>query len=531
MNIIFKKVIITLIFSSFIAASVPNVIIKVNRDRLKQGENLKVTIWTLSKKDSNVIFPKISKIMGYKIKEKREYKSFKTVTINKKREKLQIKSINYIIRPSHSLTIAPLTVLIDHKQYKTKSKKVYVEQPKKKSNSSGFVLKIYSNKTKVVEGESFIVYIELIEPIDFSGADVDYSPPNFDGFRVAPIGETKVTQINSKIIKKKQYLVTAIKSGKFIIKPAKAKIGIQSTLEVQSPFAFFGADIQWQNLSSNPLTITVLNKPSTADIIGNYKLTSNVDNNKIKSGKPINYILTIEGEGDLSNIEDPIIDINSVTVYNNDASIIHNLKNGKLYSKYSKTYIFIATDNFTIPQITINAYNSKNKKVYTLVAKPIKVKVKKSQTISSLLNGTSNSIKTNRDKAVVKNSNSNKAVTIKAKESSKIETILFDKEYYRHKYSHNLYTDRLKYLIYGILLGVFASIFLQKLFKKILFKEQKEQLYSSYKEALHILYPYTNKDIKIEDMVKLLYEAINGNKEIKIDDNELRIMINRVKSL
>jgi len=541
MNKIFKIVLLlSLLIIPVLAVEIPQVVLKVSNESIKQGKELKIVLWVLAKRDSKITFPKVDTIATYKIIDKKEYSNNKTITIkNNKKLNLITKSIKYTIKPDKSFTIPQYTLVIDNKKYKTKSKKIKVINPLPKEYNGGFIFKMDSSKYSVVVGESFIVNVELIEPYDASSADIKYTPPSFKNFKVVPNGEGKVTDKGSTIIREQQYLFTATKPGKFTIEPAKAKIGIQSTPQAQSPFAFFGVDIHWKTLKSNPLTINVSKAPTDVDIVGNYKIRTIINNKTSakqitsKKDEPVSFIVVIEGEGNLDDFSGLKIDIPNVTIYNKDSKIENSIKNGKSISTYAKKYIFISDHDFTIPAIKLKAYNPINKKNYTLYTNPVTVKVKKSIKISSI--GSSDNQNRVSSQANTKTSlsiedvikNSHTVYTT----NDKVEKIIFDKDYYKKRYGKNstTLTEKLIYILIGLILGVIGTLLLPKLYTKLFRKKQQTLLYGSYQEALNILYPHIDTDKKIEDMVKLLYEVINGNKEIKIDEAKLRKMVKKVK--
>jgi len=117
-----------------------------------------------------------------------------------------------------------------------------------------------------------------------------------------------------------------------------------------------------------------------------------------------------------------------------------------------------------------------------------------------------------------------------SKKVEKIEDILIDKNYYKKRYSKNIDIWYLVVIfVSGILVGIFAILLLPKYIRRRLQGSGENKLYGSYQEALNILYPHIDQDKKIEEMVKLLYEVVNGNKEVKIDEKALRKMVKRVK--
>ncbi len=522
MNRLFKLYIITIIFTLFVDAKMPNVLLKTDKTVIKSGKDLKVVLGIQTFKSSKVQLPLIKDISGYGIKNRR----VSTAVAKLAGKDVLTKAITYTIAPLENLTIKPYNIIIDGKTYKTNSVKIKVLQNDKPKSSNGFIFKMSSSKKSVVVDEPFIVSIELVEPIGASSADLRYTPPNFKGFKVTPLGDGDITEKGNTVVRSLKYLVTAKKSGKFTISPAKAKIGMQMTPQAQSPFGFFGADIRWKNISSNSIMVQVFNKPNNINIVGDYKIKAFVDKNIVKESKPITYTIMIKGEGNLDDFEDLKIDIPNVTQYGKDSKIEHKFENGKVYSTYKKQYVFISKKSFTIPKVSIKVYSPSKRKIYILSSNAINITIKKAKTISSLLNGGIASIigkKNTKDIEVNSNIKQNE-------QTNKIENILFDKEYYKRKYSKNIsgIKNILFALIAGLIGGILIGYFIPR-YRKVKKIKKGKKLYGSYKEAMHILYPHIDEDKKIEEMVKFLYEVTNGNKEVVINDKVLNKMVKKVK--
>ena len=524
MNRLFKLLLISIIITLLADAKMPNVLLKSNKSVIKAGKDLKIILGVQAYKNSKVKLPVIKDIAGYGIKNKR----VSTAVAKLAGKEVITRAVTYTITPTKSFTIKPYSVIIDGKTYKTNSVKVKVLEDAKPKSDDGFIFKMRSSKKAVVVDEPFIVSVELIEPIDVSSADLRYTPPNFKGFKVTPLGDGEITERGNTVVRSLKYLVIAKKSGKFTIPAAKAKIGIQMTPQAQSPFGFFGADIQWKNISSNPLTVEVHKKPNGVELVGDYKLKAFVDKKRVKASKPVTYTIVIEGRGSLDDFEDIKIDIPNVTQYSKDSSIEHKFENDTVYSIYKKQYVFISKSSYTIPNVTIKVYSPTKHRVYSLKSDEIPITIRKIRTISSLLSGSSDSQSAKSSKEQLSTATISSNVK-QNEQTNKIENILFDKEYYKRKYSKNISgTENIVIaLIIGLILGALAGVFIPK-FVKTKRVKKGNKLYGSYKEAMHILYPHIDEDKKIEEMVKFLYEVTNGNKEVVINDKVLNKMVKKV---
>ncbi len=570
---------LTIFAITFINAKIPRVFVSIKQKDIKADEKLEIMVGAEAKKGSKFKFPKVDEIGGYKVISQKSSVSYRVDESNGKKVPLVKRAVTYIIKPTKSFDIGSFTLKINNQEFKTvpfrvkvldkkttpkkeKSKiqtqtktqmikapkaskeakkdvnKTKVITPKENNTLTqniDFIFKMSANKKEVVVGESFIVRVELIEPINLSSSDLQYTPPKFTNFDVKPIGDGKIEESTDRVIRTIEYLLIPKKSGKFTISPAKAKIGIQLTPQVQSPFGFFGTDIEWKKISTNKLTIRVKPAPKGVDLVGKFKLEVQTDD-RAKANRPYNYIVKIIGLGDLDNFKLPDIKIDNITTYKEEPKIEHILTKGVVVSKLIQKYVFIADRDFAIPSITIKAYNPDSKKIYKLKTKPLIVRIKRANSISSILNKTTSTYvtpKTNTKNQVQKQSiNSTSQIASKPQDIKKVEELLLDKYYYKRKYSNGYPLSAIfGALALGLILGAGAVILIPGLFRvtKNGKLTSKNRLFEDYEEALNILYPHTTKSKNIEKMVANLYEVTNGNKDVKIDDYALNKMIKRVK--
>jgi len=571
--------IILIAIFTILNAKIPRVFVAIKNKEIIKDENIEVLIGAEAKINSKIDLPNINKIAEYKVLSKklvvskREIKDKNITTIKK--------SYKYIIKPTKSFDMPSFTIKIDNKDYKTIPFRVNVKSIKKPDNkidnnntikkentkpkeekkspkiptkkitkninnqelkkekkaplskqnniidNSDFIFKMSSSKKKVMLGESFVVTITLIEPLDLGSSNLQFIPPKFEGFEYQTKDEGNIEENSNSVIRTIKYILTPKKSGKLTIDPAKVKIAIELTPQAQSPFEFFGANTEWKKLKTNKLTIDVKPIPNDVDLIGKFKIETKTTSKFAKPNKPFEYIITIIGIGRLDNFTLPDLNINNVTTYKDEPKYKQFEKKGILITKLSQKYTFIANSDFEIPPIKIKALNPQDGKVYELTTKPLDIKVKKIKKITAILN------KENKEK---KNTNEiNKTEDTKSlkepKNIEKFEKLLIDKEYYKRKYNNGYsLIVVIGALILGIILGIALAILIPSIFRiKASSKLSKNKLYGSYEEALNILYPHITKSKAIENMVANLYEITNGNEDVKIDEYVLNKLIKKIK--
>ncbi len=535
-------IVFTLLLESLFAATNPKVYISVEPQEIYSGEELNVSLNIESLKRVDIKFPEVDKIAKLPVVAIKDIKRNLIKEIDGAQVAVAKISRVYTIMPTKSITVGPLSVIIDGKKYKSQKEKVKVVNSSSKGNN--FVFRMSSNKKEVVVGEPFIVKIELVEPTALSSANIEYLAPRFENFIVNSLGSGETTQRGSNLIRTIRYLLKAKEAGKYIIEPATAKIEIQAAPIAQSPFAFFGDEAQIKTIATNTVPIVVKGLPRKVDLVGDFKIKADVDKKIRSAKKPIEFTVQISGKGSLGDVKDFGLSIQGVTIYPKEPKIENIVTEQGIESRYIRKYILIAKEDFVIPPIVLREFNTQKRKVEVLKSKAIKINIKSASSIASLLNSKKEEPpKTSRKESItaaatpIINSSINKksqgsdTKSQKESEVAKIEEILIDKNYYKRKYAKDGYS--LGMLLFtaliGLLLGFVAAWNLPKILAKKEAKAKEERLYEDFNEALNILYPHTTSDPKIEEMVKTLYEVVNGNHALTIDKKRLDKMIKKIK--
>jgi len=534
-------IIIVLFVGSLLAASDIKVYLRVAPQEIYSGEELNVSLNIETPKRVDIKFPDIDKIAKVPIVAIKDVK--RNIIKEHNGSAVSVVKISriYTILPTKSSTIGPLSVTINGQEYKADRKKVKVVNSSGKGDN--FVFRMSSSKKELVVGEPFIVKVELVEPTALSGSKIEYLAPRFKNFTVTPLGRGEFIQKGNNVIRTIRYLLKAKDTGEYILEPARAKIEMQAIPVAQSPFAFFGDEAQFKNIATNTVSVKVDKLPQKVDLIGDFTLKTDVDRRTRSAKKPIEFTLTLSGSGSLDDFKGIQLSIPGVVVYPKEPVIKNSVINGTLESKYTRKYILIAQKDFVIPSIVLSEYNLKKRVVEKLKSEEITIHIKPATSIASLLQGKKEEpiqkhqrigsvppespIVKNRDRQSQKAQKSIK----KESQSEKIEEILIDKSYYKRKYTKEGYSFGLLLLIalLSLLLGFVVAWYLPAIFAKRAEKEKESKLYENFEEALNILYPHTTSDPKIEEMVKILYEVVNGNNSLTIDKKSLDKMIKKIK--
>ena len=520
----------------FLAASNVKVYLETEPQEIYSGEELNVSLNIETPKRVDIKFPEVDKIANLPVIAIQDKKRSIIKEINNTQIAVAKITRTYTILPTKPITVGPLSVTVDGKKYTTQSKKIEINNLTKGNN---FLFRMSSNKKEVVVGEPFVVKVELIEPVALSSANIEYLAPKFENFTVAALGAGETVQKGNNLIRTIRYLLRAKSAGKYTLEPATAKVEIQTVPVAQSPFAFFGTEDQWKNLVTNTLSVTVKELPQKVDLIGSFTMKGSVDKLIRSAKKPIEYTLTISGKGSLESLKDLKFTIPNVTIYKKEPKIEHIANDNGIESRYRRKYIFIADHDFVIPSLTITEFNTEKRTIETLRTEPFKIHIKDLGRITSLLKDKNK--KTKAQNILTKEKVTQKSEILPPKKNpkeiqkenkiEKIEDILIDKNYYKRKYSKEGYSliTLLFAMLLGVIIGFLAATYIPKILEEKKTKKRKEELYEGFNDALNILYPHTTEDPKIEEMVKNLYEVVNGNHTISIDKKLLDKMIKKIK--
>jgi hypothetical protein len=491
--------------------------LKVSSTRVAQGQNVRVKIVADGKEAR---FPAIDRIGPYPVENLRESSKLESRYVNGKFSSKTRKILSFDFYPDKSVTIPAMEVRVDGKSYRTKPVKIEVVRGGTPTAAGGFTITMRADKTSVYLGEPLVVTVDAVEPLNGAIVQMQYTPPEFKGFVVKPLGGEKQIRRGDATVHELTYLLTPLKPGKQRIAPARIRVGIRDLNAPADPFGIFGTPLKWVALRSNPLEVTVKPLPVSADLVGHFTLNARVDRKKVRANQPVNYTLEIVGEGSLEDLADPRFEIPGVTVYSDDAKVTSSVKDGKLYSRYVKKYVFISDRDFVIPSLKLTEFDYQTGKSRPLKTPAFSISVEGGAAAAATPpappagmkpQGPANAAAAGRP--------------VGGKTAAKAEeSLLEDPAYYARK-AYEEKAAKFPWYLAGAFAGGMAVMFLllrlRPRKKGIPILGGGKRRHYSLEEALKILYPHTNDDPEVERVVRYLYRVKNGEKRVEIDRNEL----------
>jgi len=497
--VVFVLTLFTIHYSLFTAVEAASVEATLSKTEVVQGNMVQLKIKAIG---NRAAFPNIREIGGSQVVGRHQGQNNSFTYINGEMKNERSTSLVLTFAPQHDMTIPSYSVNIDGTVYKTDPivLKVVQSTAPLMANDNKFSLQMRSDKKSVMVGEPVLVtvYFSLENSVRLS-ENPQYNAPVFKGFFTKEVDKEKTYREGSRQVTELRYLLTPQKEGNFTIEPATAKIGVADTSRRDMFGRFFGT--VWVPINSNSISIEVKSTTQNTDLIGSFYIENSIDKQQVKVNKPVNLRVKIEGEGSLEDFEFPEYEIDGVTIYSDDAKVETQIMGKKLKSTYSKSFVFIAANDFTVPARSISVYDTKTSTVKTLEIPSYEVKIEV-------------------NKVLVAN-------TPKTEKSAVVQTNIKQDENVRSDVAEkNIEVKSVAWwmLILAFIVGLIVMYMLRYV------KWERKQSPFKESEALKILYAHINESKENEEMVRKLYAKKNGDKSVVIDKKLLKELVDKIKN-
>ena len=147
------------------------------------------------------------------------------------------------------------------------------------------------------------------------------------------------------------YTLRAQKSGTYALHPLQAHIEMippayQERYNKNKYLKKF-------DISSNALTLEVQPLPQSLRVWGNYTIHSSVDKVETTVGKPLLFTVTLQGKGNIKNLDFVTLDISHVLIYEKNHAL-------------SKQFSIVAEKSFTIPSVALTYFNQEKQMIESI---------------------------------------------------------------------------------------------------------------------------------------------------------------------
>ncbi|MFH2056673.1 MAG: BatD family protein [bacterium] len=340
------------------------------------------------------------------------------------------KSYNFVLAPTKTgtLTIPPMAMEIDGKQYTTPKFDITVNQgqspgnawsrsqPQQRRSDQPQPQQQQQEPQQVTGDDLFIttsidkdtVYVneQVTLSFKFYQADrvditqnPDYQPPQKTGFWVEdlPPRETGYRVLNNR-----RYHVTEIKSGLFPTTAGEQEVGeamlnvtVREPRNRRDPFSIFddpffglsgrGRTIQ---LSSNPIKVVTLPLPdkgrpeSFTGAVGNYRISASADKTSVEVNEPVTLTVRISGSGNIKSVALPefpeLPEFRSYRAGDSENMTKTNYRVGGTKT-FEQVFIPKLAGVYTIPAVEFSFFDPKQEAYKTLVTDPVQIEVTPAQ--------------------------------------------------------------------------------------------------------------------------------------------------------
>ncbi len=124
------------------------------------------------------------------------------------------------------------------------------------------------------------------------------------------------------------------------------------------------------NINLTPLTLEVKPLPKGTKLVGDFTLKTYLPKNRAKAYEPLPFHIAIRGKGYLPLLDSILPHDTNFTLYK-EKPIVHTTSNRQgTQSEVKYTMALSHDQNFSLPEISIKAFNPKNQKTYTLHIPP-----------------------------------------------------------------------------------------------------------------------------------------------------------------
>ena len=264
-------------------------------------------------------------------------------------------SFSYTLQPKRSgkLTIAPAKIKVRGKSLKTNSLVILVTNEGKQENyDQDFFIRAEIAQNNIYLGQQFRLDYKIYTRKEIQNYSI-LQESDYGGFFASDIQRmdnmVQTTQINGKTYYTKILRSVALfpqQTGKQNISPLILQVGLLKEDPQRPSSLFFTGDVEYVNLESNVLNITVkdLPKPIPTNFngaIGNFSFSAEIDKTTASTNETIYLTISILGDGDAKRIKSPNLNLpSSLQLYDTKSVEEERGENeGKKFSQKSFTYI------------------------------------------------------------------------------------------------------------------------------------------------------------------------------------------------
>ena len=264
-------------------------------------------------------------------------------------------SFSYTLQPKRNgkLTIAPARIKVGGKGMKSNALVILVTSEGKQENyDQDFFIRAEIAQKNIYLGQQVRLDYKIYTRKEIQNYSI-LQESDYGGFYAADI-QRMDNLVQTTNIKGKTYYTKILRSvalfpqqtGKQSISPLILQVGLLEEDPQRPSSLFFNGDVNYVNLESNILNVTVkdLPKPMPANFnggVGNFSVSASIDKTIASTNETIYLTISILGDGDAKRIKSPDLNLPpSFQLYDTKSEEEERGENeGKKFSQKSFTYI------------------------------------------------------------------------------------------------------------------------------------------------------------------------------------------------
>ena len=264
-------------------------------------------------------------------------------------------SFSYTLQPKRNgkLTIAPAKIKVGGKGMRSNALVIIVtNEGKQENNDQDFFIRAEIAQKNIYLGQQVRLDYKIYTRKEIQNYSI-LQESDYGGFYAADI-QRMDNLVQTTNIKGKTYYTKILRSvalfpqqtGKQSISPLILQVGLLEEDPQRPSSLFFNGDVNYVNLESNILNVTVkdLPKPMPANFngaIGNFSVSAAIDKTTASTNETIYLTISILGDGDAKRIKSPDLNLPpSFQLYDTKSEEEERGENeGKKFSQKSFTYI------------------------------------------------------------------------------------------------------------------------------------------------------------------------------------------------
>ncbi len=344
-----------------------NVVATVDKKVFYAGDTVALQIKATGE---DIEFPNIKDVAGFPIVGNSTSEQIYVVNGKTTRGKI----VNYMFMPNKSVEIPSFTIKINGKISKTNTISIKKITPQVSQEKDDLILSLETIRDKVYVGEAIVTSIIFKYKMGINIVDAKLEPFKPNNFWVKELKGEEPKEENGYMVYKNTFLIFPQKSGNLKLDNQLISIALRDINSYEE---------KQVKIFSNDKVIKVLPLSDGLTVQGKYSIKATIDKTQTTSNDPTNLTISIEGLGNIDDIEEFTLDLPEQVVYSSKPTITNTLQDGNYGGSFTQKISIISDKDFTIPAISFKYFDKTTKKEVEITTAPFFIKVtgkKKGQT-------------------------------------------------------------------------------------------------------------------------------------------------------